>query len=82
MENLAIQLSEALDRVISPKDLEGKTEKKIKYLKMLCENILNPHPEAFYYKPKPESISIIKDILGIKSNYVDKKEFYLQTKFK
>jgi len=77
---LAIQLTEALDRVISPKDLEGKTDKQLWYLKALSENILTPNESRFYYKSKEESISIIKDILGIKSREIDKKEFYLINK--
>jgi hypothetical protein len=77
---LAMTLTEALDRVISPKDLEKKTDKQLWYLKALCENVLTPNESRFYYKSKEESIAIIKDILGIKSKMVDKKEGYLINK--
>lgn len=80
MKELAMRLSEAINIIVSPKDLEGKTDKQIWYLKALCENILKPNDRVFYYKSKGESTKIIKDILGIKSNYMDKKQAYLINK--
>ena len=82
MKDLLIQLSEVLERIITKEDLEGKTEKQIWYLKALCENILKPNYSAFYYKGAEESTKIIKNILGIHSEFVDKKQAYLKIKFK
>ena len=79
--DLEKQLTEILGKFITDKDLEGKTDKQIWYLKALCENILDPHDWAFYYKDKDESLKIIKSILDIKeSKHSDKTNFYLKNK--
>jgi hypothetical protein len=80
MESLQKKLTEILQRFITDKDLEGKTDKQLWYLKALVENIINPNKGAFYYKPKNESLKIIKDILGIRE-YLDKKQAFIKTKF-
>jgi hypothetical protein len=78
--DLRFKLTEALDRIITDKNLEGLSDKQIKYLDMLAENVLTPNENAFYYKSKGESIAIIKDILKISNKIGDKKEFYLNNK--
>lgn len=80
MNLLIFQLSDILNRIITEKNLEGLSTKQVNYLKMLCENVLTPNENAFYYKSKGESIAIIKDILKISSKVGDKKEFYLNNK--
>ena len=80
VNKLMEELAEVTGTLIAPRQLEFLSEKQTNYLSMLCENILRPNTWAFYYKPKDESLKIIKDILKTKV-YLDKKDSYLKMKF-
>lgn len=71
---LAISLSDILDTIINPKDLEKLTEKQRNYLTVLIRQ----------WSEGKEVIGTIKSILGIKpkpiSTYRPMTEWYLKNK--
>lgn len=72
-KELAEGLTEIIDRFVLPGDLDKLSEKQISYLHFLKNRWKHE-------KDSRETIALIKDILGIKSREVYKKEGYLINK--
>lgn len=88
MNKLAEDLSKIIETPVSPEILKLVTEKQINLLKMMVENITDPHPNNFYYRDKEASLKVIYSILNYgkqklpKKVYSDKTKNYLETKLK
>lgn len=73
MRDLSEGLTEIIDRIVLPSDFNKLSEKQINYLLFLKN-------KWKHEKDSRETIGLIKDILGIKSKMVDRKDGYLITK--
>jgi len=83
---LAAKLYLVVRTPVTTKILEKITDKQIKMLSMMIENILTPHENAFYYKSEEESRKVILSILDYGKSkikppvYSDKTINYLKAK--